>query len=187
MKTLLLAALFTMSTTISQLPVIPLASLDGTEEAWVQKNGVDYQLSLTNIKKFGGCDEYCASLVIPSAQVLTLNGTPLQIVAAPGGGKAIEVISVSGALTWNSAAYATNTNLQIYSATANDPQFEEDNLLESTASRILKFEAVDGGAGSPTATQIVENQALLVKVETGNPTAGDSDIEVYVKYRIITL
>jgi hypothetical protein len=38
-----------------------------------------------------------------------------------------------------------------------------------------------------TSTQVIENAALQVKVATGNPTAGNSGIKVYVLYRIITL
>jgi len=94
MKALLLSLfIFTMSVTPSQFPTINQADLDGTETLWAQKGGIDYSLSLSNVKNYGGCDMYCVSLVIPTASVLTLNATPLQIVPAPGAGYAIEVLS----------------------------------------------------------------------------------------------
>lgn len=183
MKTILLAALFTMSTTISQLPVIQLSSLDGTEQAWVQKDGIDYQLSLENISLYKGCDVHCAELVIPTAQVLTLNGTPLTLVAAPGAGYAIELTEVSLKMVFNSVAYATNTTVQVIAngATAYQAQFNSAVLASASSTwNTIAKQALSG-------TNIIENTALQVKVATGNPTAGDSDIKIYLQYRIITL
>jgi hypothetical protein len=47
-----------------------------------------------------------ASVTIASADVLQLNSTPIEIVAAPGAGYAIEVVSASVKIDFNSAAYA---------------------------------------------------------------------------------
>lgn len=186
MKALLLSFFtFTMSVTPSQFPTINSTDLDGTETIWVQKNGVDYSLSLTNIKNYGGCDMYCVSLVIPTASVLTLNATPLTIVAAPGTGYAIEVISASYKLTYNSVAYATNTGLQLITSGATVSQKIINSSLASTVTRQVLFG--DGAIAGATDTQILENAALLVQVPTGNPKAGNSDIEVYCQYRIITI
>lgn len=188
MKVLLLSLFtFTMSVTPSQFPVINQADLDGTETLWAQKGGIDYSLSLTNVKQYGGCDVYCTSLVIPTASVLTLNGTPLTIVAAPGAGYAIQVIGASGKMTYNTTAYTTNGKFQLILDTATKSQTETsaNGFLFGTVSRMVSFPLVQ-----PTAvgeTQIIENKALQVKVDSANPAAGDSDIEVFVQYRIITL
>ena len=40
---------------------------------------------------------------------------------------------------------------------------------------------------TPSLSSLTENQDLVVSVATNDPTAGDSDITVYVTYRIITL
>lgn len=127
-----------------------------------------------------------ADLSIPTAQVLTLNGTPLEVVAAPGTGKAIEVISASFKLTFNSVAYATNTDLELITDTATIAQVKTGSgAINGTVTQHIKF----GEVPSPTATdtQIIENKSLKVQVPTGNPTAGNSGIKVYVFYRIITL
>jgi len=187
MKALLLSLFtFTMSVTPSQFPVINQADLDGTETFWVQKGGIDYKVNLTNVRQYGGCEVYCTSLVIPTASVLTLFATPLELVEAPGAGYAIEVLSAVYSITFNSIAYATNTKLLIYTDTSTLEALECPNALLSTASQIIPFGFAASGFGTAT-TVLIDNKSLKVKVETGNPTAGNSDIKIYVHYRIITL
>jgi hypothetical protein len=125
-----------------------------------------------------------ASLTITTAQVLALNSTPLTIVAAPSAGYAIEVISATFKMVYATTQYATNFNIQLITYGANVEQAEVSSLNASVST----IRALDiSSTNAPTATQILENAALNVTVETGNPTAGDSDITVYVTYRIITL
>lgn len=126
-----------------------------------------------------------ASLTIPTASVLTLNATPLTIVAAPGSGKYIEVISASATMTFVSAAYATNTTLQLINEGATIAQAQNTGILIGTVTKNTKFNnIVTVAAGS---TQIITNTALQVNVATGNPTLGDSNIVVKVAYRIVTI
>ena len=122
-----------------------------------------------------------AELTIASADVLTLNSTPLTIVSAVSG-YAIEVVSASVKIDFNSAAYATNTDINVVCSGATQSQLKDD-VLASTVSTIRKLLPVTGLAA--TDTQIIQNSALLVSVGSGNPTAGDSDITVYVHYRLI--
>jgi hypothetical protein len=121
-----------------------------------------------------------ASLTLTSAQVLALNTTPLTIVPAVSG-YAIEAVSVVVSIDYNSSAYATNTNLMIITDTADNPQYKNDALLQQTVDSVYKFPEVSAGTG----TQLIANKALTVTVITGNPTAGDSPIKVFVNYRLI--
>lgn len=129
---------------------------------------------------------YSVSDTIDSAAISILNGTPVQIVAAPGSGKMIEVISVSNKIIFNSIAWDTNTTLRIIINTAQAAQITDADILRSTGSRIIRGSMGIAGL-STTDTQIVENQALMIDVITGNPANGDSDIIYYVTYQIITL
>lgn len=126
-----------------------------------------------------------ASLTIPAASVLTLNATPLTIVAAPGSGKYIEVISASSSMTFVSAAYATNTTLRLINDGATIPQLQDTAILLSSVTKNTKFKDVTSAAAGQT--QIITNTALKVDVATGNPTAGDSILIVKVVYRIVTI
>jgi hypothetical protein len=121
-----------------------------------------------------------AELTIASADVLTLNSTPLIIVSAVSG-YAIEVVSASRKLDFNTTAYATNTDLQLITSGATSVQAQA--RINSSVSNTLCIDKSTPALA--TSTQILANADLLVKVETGNPTAGDSDITIYVHYRLI--
>ncbi len=128
------------------------------------------------------CDTRCASLTIASADVLQLNSTPLTIVPAQGVGTAIEVISASAKLTFGTVQYTTNTVLQLFTTGGNDAQVDWiSTFLTSTVNTIGR------AVNIYDKSNLIENAALTVTVETGNPTAGDSDIEIFVYYRIIAV
>lgn len=126
---------------------------------------------------------HSASLTIASADVLQLNSTPLTIVAAQGAGTAIEVISASVRLTYGSVQYATNTVLLLKTSGASEPQVKwAQSILGASSNMLAK------SIESPnTSSDMIENAGLQVSVSSGNPTAGDSDITVYVTYRVIQL
>jgi len=179
------------STVNSTVPTVPSSS-DHTDGTWIatdiykgelfynQADGVLWTRGDSGIE----CIQGTAKLTIASADVLHLNTTPIEIVAAPGAGYAIEVISASMKMVYNSATYATNTSLELITAGATNSQ--ASTVIKNSASTIRRF-ADATTLASATATQLVDNAALNVTVASGDPTAGDSDITVYVTYRIITL
>ncbi len=117
---------------------------------------------------------------ILSAAVLTLNTVPVILVPAPGVGYAIHVVSGLMKSTYNSIAYATNTQLYLITSGASNQQ----NTLD------ISFSADYFGGSSnsgPLGGRYVENADLLAKVPSGNPTAGNSNITLYVSYLVITL
>lgn len=126
-----------------------------------------------------------ATILVPTASVLLLNGTPYTLLAAPGVGKAIKLISWSTSLTYNTATYATNTTLQVYTDTATALQGNDTVVLTSTVSRHLTGNLVI--ATGSTSTQLIANKALLLNTLAGNPTTGNSDIKIFLGYQIIDL
>jgi hypothetical protein len=179
------------STVNSTVPTVP-SSNDHTDGTWIatdiykgelfynQADGVLWTRGDSGIE----CIQGTAKLTIATADVLHLNTTPIEIVAAPGAGYAIEVISASMKMVYVSATYATNTSLELITAGATNSQ--ASTVIKNSASTIRRF-ADATTLASATATQLVENAALNVTVASGDPTAGDSDITVYCTYRIITL
>ena len=157
---------------------------DATTFLIQNSDGTTKLADLETLKSAYMCNIQCASLSIASADVLTLNSIPVELVAAPGAGYAIEVISASVNLVFASAAYATNTTLQLIINGATSAQVQ-GTILNATLSKIAKFSTVVSvSAGT---TQIIENAALNVSVATGDPITGDSDIEVFVLYRLIAV
>lgn len=122
---------------------------------------------------------------LTSAQILALFTTPRQLVAAPGIGKMIEVLSIFGRLNFNSVAYATNTNLNFYLGSSVLSLASNINLINGTSSRIGKF--VFTAISGSTNGNMQENAAVMVNVPGSNPTAGNSTLDLYVTYKIVTL
>lgn len=123
---------------------------------------------------------------LTEAQVKALNTTPYSLVPAPGVGKGIQLLGFATRCDFNSIAYATYTTLQLITDTCGIAQGADTEILVSTASRKLNGQLVlVSGIGGGEAT-MAENKALMVTVQDGDPTAGNSRIFVYVMYRIIT-
>jgi hypothetical protein len=122
---------------------------------------------------------------ISSAEILAMGVTPVQLLPAPGAGKTYligEVIVRYNAVT---TAYATNTTLRVIYAGATVPIATNGVLLTSTVTRVGYL------APSPTTgtsnIHYAVNAALQATVQTGNPTAGDGTIDIYITYKTITL
>lgn len=126
---------------------------------------------------------YKASLTIETANVLTLNATPIDIVAAVTGKAAVISHGVL-TVTYNSVAYATNVTVEIYTDTASISQIEFLTALNATTTRKslgrLKTAAIAAGE-----TQLIANKALKVRVQSGDPTAGNSQIKIDLFYTFI--
>jgi hypothetical protein len=179
------------STIAATVPTVP-SSNDHTDGTWIatdiykgelfynQADGVLWTRGDSGIE----CIQGTAKLTIASADVLTLSSSQIEIIPPQGAGTAIEVISASIKINFNTTAYATNTTIAIGNLTTTDIMFSLpclDSTVETMRSLILNQ------ATSVTDTQILENASIVVGVSGGNPTAGDSDITIYVTYRIITL
>lgn len=126
---------------------------------------------------------YSTKVTLSSAQILALNTTPIQLVAAPGAGKAINVISVSVRNNFGTTAYSSIGGLEVISASGSQEQAQVIsaflNSASSTFSRMQLF--------SHQNVQIVENDALNITVGVSDPTLGDGTVDVYVTYEIINL
>lgn len=124
------------------------------------------------------------TVAVSSAEILALNTTPKQLIAAPGAGNVIRLISVSIFYTFGTSAYATFTNTAIeYEGTPETPAAQDTVIINSTQSKVLFLAA---GPGINNLVD-VENKAVILTVETGDPTAGDGTLDVRVQYEIIAI
>jgi hypothetical protein len=110
-----------------------------------------------------------------------LNTTPITIVGAVSG-YAIEVISASVKIDFNTTAYATNTFIQLITNGATTAQYG-GGILNATVATTKKLPEIS--TTSATTTQLITKAALQVSTLTGDPTTGDSTVTVYVNYRLI--
>jgi hypothetical protein len=155
-------------------------------------NALTAPVSLSALKSVlfamvGQQQEFTFDVTIPSADVLTLNTTPIDLVPAQGANTIIVPTTILAEMDYNTTPYATNGNLVIKSgggwfvAAAEDTQF-----LFGTVSRIVNIMVIENDK-SATTVQYVANQPLTVEVLTDNPTAGDSDIRIFGTYKVIDI
>ena len=123
------------------------------------------------------------TITIPSADVLNLFTTPYLLIDSAGAGYYIQVLTASCHVDFNTTAYATSTTLNIYTDTATRVQHVFSNGLNATLSRI-GVSAQQGISGAAD-TQLISNKGIYLQAQVGNPTLGDSDIIIYLTYRII--
>jgi hypothetical protein len=128
------------------------------------------------------------SVTIPTASVLTLFATPVTIIPAQGAGTYIEVISATMQMTFGGAgvAYATNGVMRLLTtgAVIGQCSWTANGGLFGTTTRM-----VSATMTTPTLvgdTQLIANTAVVCQVDTGNPTAGNSNIVIKVCYRVIS-
>lgn len=113
------------------------------------------------------------SQVIATGDVLTSNSSPVVLATGIAGQEWIATSAVVK-IKFNSAAYATNTNLAIKSSSASASQLECVGVLAATGEIIAKFVPVDGGA----AGNVVAGDDLVLTTKGGDPITGDSDIVI---------
>ena len=177
------------STVTATVPTVP-SSNDHTDGTWIatdiykgelffnQADGVLWSRDDSGVVCLGGS----ASLTIASADVLTLNTTPLTIVGAVAG-YAIEVVSASVKIDSPGAPYATNVGLELICSGATERQAVSNTALNASVTSVRRL-GLDSTVAAAD-TQLIANADLLVQVPTGDPTGGDADITVFVNYRLI--
>jgi hypothetical protein len=176
--------------TASTIPTIPSSS-DHTDGTWLatdiykgemfynEANDSMWTRGTNGIVHLGGR----AKLTIPTAQVLTLNSIPVAFGLTVPSGYYVQPTSIAASLDYNSIAYATNTRVAIRFIGAASGLSVFNNAFLSSASDA--FFSV--GHSSPTGTNVIVNTDIEAYVETGNPTAGNSDITIYLTYVLIKI
>jgi hypothetical protein len=150
-------------------------------------NALTAPVSLSALKSVllamvGQQQEFYFDVTIPSADVLTGNTTPIDLVPAQGANKIIILTSYQLYLIYNTIQYATNGDLQILLGTL---------VLDTTPDTFLfsavdKFKFEQNFDATDDLSEFV-NQPLSIQVDTGNPTAGDSDIRIFGTYKVIDI
>jgi hypothetical protein len=123
---------------------------------------------------------------LSSAQILNMFSSPVVLVPAPGAGYAIDVISIMVRFTYGTIAYSGNTNLIIQSSHLTPLAIGTNSvILPSSVNRMGAI--VKNGISGVAANQYQENSAIQITTQTGNPSAGDGTLDVYITYGIVTL
>jgi hypothetical protein len=124
-----------------------------------------------------------ASLTIASADVLTLNTTPLTVVPSVTG-YIIDPIDANVDIDFNTTPYDTNVGLQLFhdGAGSIEPIMITNSALNASVSSRRKFTVDSSFAAADT--QLLANEDLKISAPGGDPATGDSDITINVLYRL---
>jgi hypothetical protein len=141
-------------------------------------NGATYDTKSIDGEKF----ILSTKVSLSAAQIKTANSVPVSLIAAPGAGKFIEVISATYRFNWGTIAFDAGTyKISLKINGASQSQFEKDNVTFITTNNFAQFEQV-----ASTAISLIDN-ASLTFTTSNDSTVGDSTIDLYINYRIITL
>lgn len=116
-----------------------------------------------------------------SAQILALNSTPVTLVPAPGAGRAVDVVSVTGSLTAGTQYTGANA-IELRYTNGSGTKVTGDLAaawLNSATNRSDKAIAA--------AATLTSNAPVVVAVPTANPGAGTGTVVFDVLYRVVAV
>ena len=119
---------------------------------------------------------------LSSAELLQIGTTPKVVVPKQGANTFIRPISVNAVVNFNTTAYATNQSLTLYEG-AWLPLLNMNNILSASATTYFNYPSLT----TINTSSNVLNEDLVVYGGSGNPTGGDSTVDLYVSYIVITL
>jgi hypothetical protein len=125
---------------------------------------------------------------ITSGQILSAYSSPIELVAAPGANKIIIPISCITRMTYGTTPYATNVNARLGwdSGTSGTAVLVQSLGLINTSANNTLFVPINSSSSYSSLTSYV-NKNFCFSIGTGNPTAGDSPIQVSLVYTIIDI
>lgn len=133
---------------------------------------------VTDSLRIGNDWFFTKKITLTPAQVFTLNSVPVLAINSPGVGKAVELLSVTGRLVFNSVSYVEDATISVRNITDNVNVFDGmSTFAESNLSTLF--------VPAPGANSYKENTSLYLYASSDN-TTGDSNIYFTFYYKINT-
>jgi len=122
---------------------------------------------------------YVRDITVSSAELLTLNTSPISLIPAPGAGKYIEIKRVELFLDYETTTYSNINPLSVsYGASVELQQIPTSGLLDTTND---ERQCVHHSSNHV----IGENEGITLGMLIANPTSGDSPLKIRIDYKII--
>lgn len=152
--------------------------LTGAQMAYVLAPFADLYFSLSTIVE--------TKVSLTAAQLQTINTVPVTLIAAQGAGTAIQVISACARVNYGTVVFDNGADLAIAPATDLLPQMTCAGILQAAGSGLWVF--VYPSISDTLDAVLKENDDLVICDPVGtDSTAGDSTIDIYLSYKVITL
>lgn len=146
-------------------------------------DGTNYQIVGVTPSRGVNIQDLVVSRSLSTAEILSANSSPVELVAAPGAGYAFIPYEAILVYDYNTAAFATNTDFFIRVGTTNSLNYGAA-ALTNTSDAIFRIAATN----TSYSTASHANQNINFFIDTGNPTGGGtSSARIIVKYYKITL
>jgi hypothetical protein len=154
----------------------------------IGRSDAKFDTVFANVVQSGCACVQTAKLFIPSAEVLQLNTTPKAFGLNVPAGYMCRVLSVDAFIDYGTTAYATNLRMGVSPVGAEfvsptlggDFFLSEPDFLAQTANAWGQFQPFPR-------TSPVSYGDWEAYVRVGDPTAGDSDVTLYLTYMLIEL
>ena len=121
-----------------------------------------------------------SKVVVSSAEVLALHTTPIELIAAPGANKIIQILGVMASIDFNSLAYVKKDLWVIYAGAVRST-YEWTNAILNSGIDYIEYASFNTSIFGPTATI---NTAVQLSIEAATAT-GDSPITIYTTYKTL--
>lgn len=117
---------------------------------------------------------------ITSLDILSSNTAPVELIPAPGVGKYIKIISADFLLNYGTSDYS-------YSPAPNDVTLTYGTTQCSGRITLNASSTIFNTIPLSGTYDIGTNTAVNFYCSTGNPTGGDSTVDIYITYTVVTL
>lgn len=121
-----------------------------------------------------------ATIQLTQSQIQALNTTPIEVIAAPGAGKYIQVLGSTAFLNHNGTDYTVASILQLQQGVGKI-LWQANNCIDESANSFVSFNRVSTGVNNPIIPDNANLEILLNVDASGN--GGTVDIDV--QYKII--
>lgn len=129
--------------------------------------------------------------LITNAEIKALRSTPIEIIAAPGAGKFISVVTMSVKFNYGgNNVFVSGGNLNLYATNTSGPTYLTINpgIYTGSVDNVIAIGSVTA-IGAAT-LGLMENQAVVLSTGTSDPTgnaAGDNTMYVSIIYQELSL
>jgi hypothetical protein len=172
---------------ISNITAYPtISNLDGSDYLIItdaNNSLATKTVTLSQVQSFLGLaadSPVIANVSVSSATLLTLATTPATLVAAPGAGKVLDIISIMCYLDAGATPYDFAPNLPVTIGTESIASVSNGNVNSAT-DVVFKPEV-------PQSNEVIaQNTGLTLTAGGSNPTQGTGVLYVNVYYRVLTV
>jgi len=123
-----------------------------------------------------------ATLELSAANIISMNGTPIEIIANPGSGKTIAVDQVVCSYTYGGTQFTGGGAVHIQEETSATNFISPLSQAEmQAAASIIKFREMNDNRS------VLANKKIYITNDTAAFADGNGTMKVFIRYRIITL